>query len=64
MQSQSNPISTVVQTIKVYDIELFGLIVFGNEVVVSKYNVVVELLADYPNGKDRVLQMLPHLDVF
>jgi hypothetical protein len=64
MQGQSNPISTVVQTIKVYYIELFGLIVLGNEVVMSEYNVVVELLADYPNGEDGVLQVFPHLDVF
>lgn len=60
---ESDPITTVVKSVKIDHVELCRLIVGSNQVVRGKNRVVVELLANHPNGHNRVLQIFAHLHI-
>ena len=62
-ESQSDLVSAVVQSVKVDNIELLGLVVFCHQVTMTKNDVIVKFFADDPNGKYRVFQMFSYLNV-
>lgn len=63
LQGQPDLAATGVQAVEIDNIELISVVVLGYEMVVCEDHMIVELFADDPDRKNRVLKMFSDLDI-